>query len=50
MNIVFRKLALLEAVIAENEETARIEGYATNPIDEDLKRQVSSLMVKIRAI
>ena len=50
MNLVFRKLALLEAVIAENEEAAKIEGYVTNPIEDDLKRQVASLMVKIRAI
>ena len=50
MNLVFRKLALLEAVIAENEETARVDGYISNPIEEDLKRQVASLMIKIRAI
>lgn len=50
MNLVFRKLALLEAVIAENEEAARVDGYISNPIEEDLKRQVASLMIKIRAI
>lgn len=50
MNIAFRKLALLEKNILQQEEVARTQGYSTNVIDADLKKRVMDLMDKIRIV
>jgi uncharacterized protein YejL (UPF0352 family) len=51
MNIALRKLAMLEKSIAEKEESAIIQGdYVTNVVNEDLKRSITVLMDKVRAL
>ena len=49
MNLALRKLALLENEMAQKEETARIQGFVTSPIDTDLKRRVTMLMDRVRS-
>ena len=48
MNITLRKLAMLEKSMAEQEEKARLEGWASCPIDKDLQARINSLMEKVR--
>ena len=50
MNIAIRKLAMLEKSILEKEEAARLEGYTSCPFDPEFKRQITTLMDKVRAI
>lgn len=50
MNIALRKLAMLEKNIVEREESAKMQGYATNGIDSDLKKRITNIMNKIRDI
>ena len=50
MNIALRKLALLEKDLIAREETARIEGFMTNPADNDLRRKITEIMDKVRII
>ena len=50
MNITLRKLALLEQNYIQQEELARIQGYSTCPIDNEMKRRVTDLMNKVRLI
>ena len=50
MNIAMRKLAMLEKEFIQREETARIEGMATNTVDLALKERITKLMDKIRSI
>ena len=48
MNIAIRKLAMLEKDMIAREEQARFEGYASCPIDQDLKNRVTFVMDKVR--
>ncbi len=48
MTIALRKLAMLEKNLAKQEEESRLEGYATSPIDRDLKEKIDKLMEKVR--
>ncbi len=50
MNITLRKLALLEKNILEKEEAARIQGYTSCAIDNDMKRRITDLMDRVRTI
>ncbi len=50
MNLTLRKLAMLEKNMLEKEELARVQGYATNTIDNDLKNRISNLMDKVRTL
>ena len=50
MNITMRKLAMLEKVMNEREIEAKVEGFATCPINSELKHQITALMDKVRAI
>ena len=48
MNLMYRKLALLEKDISEREEAVWVHGYSTKPIDTDLKNRVSWLLDQVR--
>lgn len=50
MNITMRKLAMLEKVMMEREQEAKVEGFATCPVNLELKRNITTLMNKVRAI
>lgn len=50
MNIALRKLAMLEEKMVKEEETARLQGYSTCPVDQDLKRRITDLMDRVRVI
>lgn len=50
MNITLRKLAMLEKSIAEQEEQARVQGYTTCTIDNEMKKRITELMDKVRVI
>ena len=50
MNIVLRKLAMLEEKMVKEEELAKVQGYCTCPVDQDLKKRVTDLMDRIRVI
>lgn len=47
MNLKFRKMLLLEKTILEKEANSHSQGYATNVIDRNLKKQVTNLIEKI---
>lgn len=49
MNVVLRKMALLEKEMLAKEEEARFYGV-TSTIDNDLKERVTRLMDKVRMI
>lgn len=50
MNITLRKMALLEKNFIQQEEQARIQGYSSCPIDNEMKKRVVDLMDKVRLI
>ena len=50
MNLALRKLAMLEKDLIAREEAAKIEGYVTSPVDNDLKLRITKLMDKVRVI
>lgn len=50
MNITMRKIAMLEEKMIKEEEITKIQGYATCPIDQDLKKRVVDLMDKVRTV
>ena len=50
MNITLRKLAMLEEKMIKEEEQARVQGYASCPVDQDFKKRVTDLMDKVRVI
>ena len=50
MNIAMRKLAMLEKDLEDKEEKARVDGFASCPINIHLQRQVKDLMDKIRVV
>ena len=50
MTIALRKLALLEKNLEKQEEEARLEGYATSPVDYALKEKITKLMEKAKLI
>lgn len=50
MNIAMRKLAMLEQSLIAKEEAARIEGYATSPVDNELRLKITKLMDRVRTI
>lgn len=50
MNIAIRKLAMIEQSMLAKEETAKIQGYSTSPVDQEFKRRVTDLMDKVRII
>ena len=50
MNIALRKLAMLEQNYIRQEEEARIQGYSSCPIDNEMRRRVTDLMNKVRLI
>ena len=50
MNIAIRKLAMLESNMAKMEEKARLDGFTTKVIDNDLKDRITKLMDKVRSI
>lgn len=50
MNIVLKKMALLEKNLAQKEELAEIGGYSTSPYDRELKQKVTELMDRVRLI
>jgi len=45
-----RKLAMLEKVMMEREQEAKVKGFATYPVNLELKRNITTLMNKVRAI
>ena len=47
MNIVLRKLSLLEKTLEEKEIRAKIAGAATSPADVDLKNRLAYLIGKV---
>lgn len=50
MNIAMRKLAMLEKEFIQREESARLEGYTSSPIDRDFKEKITKLMDQVRFI
>ncbi len=50
MSIALRKLALLEKSFVEKEETARLNGLSTCPIDNDLKVRIEDLLDRLRIV
>ena len=50
MNITMRKIAILEKDFENKEEKARIDGFASCPINIHLQRQVKDLMDKIKVL
>ena len=50
MNVVLRKMALLEKNILEKEREAELEGYTTSPVDPVCREKVFQLMEKVRTI
>lgn len=50
MNLMLRKLAMLEKNLLERAERARIQGYSTNVIESELKERVTSLINTVRVI
>ncbi len=50
MNIAMRKLAMLEKEFLAREEAAKIEGLATNPVDQAFKQRITDLMDKVRSL
>ena len=50
MNLVYRKIAMLEKDFIAREECAKFEGYSTKPIDTDLKNRVTRLLDQVRYI
>ena len=50
MNITMRKLAMLEKEFERREECAKIDGFCSAPIDNNLKENITKLMDKIRVI
>lgn len=50
MNIALRKLAMLEKEFIQREESARIEGYTSSPIDHEFKNKITKLMDQVRVI
>ncbi len=50
MTIALRKLALLEKNLEQREEQARLDGYASSPIDYALKEKITKLMEQARLI
>lgn len=50
MNTAFKAFVLLDKAIEGNDEAAKLKKNVTNPIEDELKPQVLSLMVRLRAI
>lgn len=50
MNIALRKLAMLEKDLIAREETAKLEGYSTSPVDSALRQKITQIMDKVRVI
>ncbi len=50
MNITLRKLAMLEEKMIKEDEIAKIQGYCTSPVDQDLKQRVFDLMDRVRVV
>lgn len=50
MNIAIRKLAMIEKDLIEREEAARLEGFATSPIDRQFKEKITRLMDRVRVL
>ena len=50
MNIVLKKLALLEEKMIKEEERARVQGYTSCPVDQDFKKRLTDLMDRVRVI
>ena len=48
MNIMYRKLAMLEKDIQKREEAVWIHGYSTKPVDTDLKNRVTWLLEQVK--
>ena len=48
MNIALKKLAMLEKALIEKEESAKLQGYTSVPIDTDLRKRITFLMDKVR--
>ena len=48
MTLAFRKLEMLGKRFEAMEEAAKIQGYATSPIDQDFKAKIDNLMEKVR--
>ena len=50
MNVALRKLAMLEKKFEVQEERAKLQGYFTSPVDNEMKRNVTELMDKVRTL
>lgn len=48
MSLNYRKLAMIEKDLIEKEETAKIEGMYTVPIDKDLKDKITFVLDQVR--
>ncbi len=48
MNIALRKLAMLEKDLIAREESARLEGLTTCPINKDFKERISKVLDQVR--
>ena len=50
MNITYRKMAMLDKTLTEREETARIQGYSTDPSDREFHSKISQILDRVRVI
>ena len=50
MNLTYRKLELLKKTFEQRDEYAKINGYTTNVIDVELRKNVTDLLNKVRVI
>lgn len=50
MNITVRKLAMIEKDMERREAEAKLFGYTTSPVDNDLKDRITKIMDKVRVL
>ena len=50
MNLVLRKMALLEQEMIEKENAAKFNGMTNSFVDKDLQDKITKLMDKVRMI
>lgn len=50
MNLVLRKMALLEQEMIEKENEAKFNGMTSSFVDKDLQNRITKLMDKVRMI
>jgi len=50
MSLAYRKIAMVERDFIKREESARIEGFISSPIDRDFKEKITRLLDQTRYI